>query len=115
MDKRKLEQLMIKITDAIGFGFQESIYHNALLYYLRKEYNNVKSEVNLDVIHEGVTFGSVRADIIIDNKYIIEMKTVDVIKPKNISQLKRYLFLTKIKTGFVINVNYESYQIVKIF
>ena len=58
--------------------------------------------------------GSVRADMIINNEYIIEMKSISKIGEKEINQLKRYLNIFNKSSGFLINISYKDYEIVEV-
>ena len=58
--------------------------------------------------------GSVRADMIVDNEYIIEMKSISKIGEKEINQLKRYLNIFNKSSGFLINISYKDYEIVEV-
>lgn len=114
LTKSQLTKFLTKITYSIGFGFPEKIYQNALDYELRNNLHEVKQEFNIDVVYGLVHLGQVRADLVIDNDTIIELKAVDKIKPKHENQLKRYLNVTKFPKGFLININFESFQIEEI-
>ena len=109
--EEKLNSYMNKIIETIGYGFQESIYQNALCYELRMNNHEIKNEVNFNVMYGSVELGNVRADIIVDDKYIIEMKTNLKIKPKDEIQLRKYLRLANINEGFLINIGEENYEV----
>jgi len=111
LTKEKLTEYLTKITDSIGFGLPERIYQNALDYELRNHLHEVQQEFNIDIVYGLVHLGQIRADIIVDNNTILELKAVDKIKPKHQSQLKRYLKITKISKGFLINISYNDFTI----
>lgn len=111
LTKEKLSEYLTKITDSIGFGLPEKIYQNALDYELRNNLFEVQQEYNIDVVYGLIHLGQIRADLIVNSNIIIELKAVDKIKPKHQSQLKRYLRITKIKKGFLINISYDSFVI----
>ena len=111
LTEQLLTEFITKITNSIGFGFPENIYQKALDYELRNYLFKVQQEVNIDIIYGLVYCGNIRADFIIDDKYIIEMKTVDKLKPKHRSQLERYLKTTKLSKGFLINISYNYFEI----
>jgi len=119
-----LKDKIINITKTIGFGYPENVYQKALDYELRKEGYFVQLEYNIDIVYKGVNCGSIRADMIVNNGHshfnfkdaiIIELKCVDKIKPKQRSQLQRYLKTTGLKQGFLINISYDSYEIEEMF
>ena len=108
--EKELNSHMKKIIDTIGYGFQESIYQNALCYELRSNSHKVENEVNINVMYGLIELGIVRADIIIDDEYIIEMKTNFKIKSKDEIQLKKYMKLLNKKIGFVINISEDNFE-----
>ena len=109
--EENLNKYMKKIIETIGYGFQEIIYQNALCYELRQNNHEVKNEVNFNVMYGLVELGSVRADIIVDDKYIIEMKTNLKLKQKDEIQLKKYLRLANKNEGFLINIGEDNYEV----
>lgn len=113
-----LFNMIDRITTAIGFGYQECIYRNALDYELRNYLFNVLPEQNIPVVYGLHKLGMVRADLVItnakpstDDRCIIEMRAVDKIKAKHVSQLERYMKASGIKKGFVINISYDNFEI----
>ena len=114
LTKERLTEMIESITKSLGFGLPESIYQNALDYELRNHLFSVEQEVNIDIVYGLFRVGNVRADIIVDQSIIIEMKAVDKIKPKHRSQLDRYLKFTKCAQGFLINISYDNYEIEEI-
>ena len=114
LTKTFLTDMITRITDSIGFGYPESIYQKAVDYELRNYLFKVQQEVNIDIVYGLVYCGSIRADLIVDDKYIIELKTVDKLKPKHKSQIIRYLKTMKLTKGFLINISYDSFEIEEI-
>ena len=115
LSKEFLEQMIVKITNVIGFGFPEAIYQKALDYELRNNSFSVQQEVNIDVVYGLIHLGLIRADLVVNEKYIIELKAVDKLKPKHKSQLERYLkVIGKKMNGFLINISHNSYEIEEI-
>lgn len=95
-----------KVHTTLGPGLFESIYESALLYELRQCNLRVVQQMELPVIYEDVNLGiGFRADIVIENKVIIEIKSVAAIAPVHYKQLLTYLKLTELKLGFLVNFN----------
>ena len=68
-----------------------------------------RQEVALPILYEGVTVEQAfRADIIVDNKVLIELKAVEALLPIHQAQLLTYLKLSKIRVGLLINFNVVS-------
>jgi GxxExxY protein len=110
----ELKKCIKNIISSIGYGFQESVYQNGLCYELEKLNHEVKKEVVIRVMHEGHELGTVRADIVVDDEYIIEMKVKGKIKPETEVQLDKYMRLLGKKKGFIINIGLTDYEIKEI-
>lgn len=92
----------------LGPGLLESVYETVLAHELRKMGLNVQTQVNIPFKWDQLTFGhGFRADIIIERKVIIEVKSVERLAAVHPKQLQTYLKLTKIKLGLLLNFNEE--------
>lgn len=92
-----------KVQRVLGLGFLENVYTNALAYELRKRGIPCEREYTVKVWYEGVEVGHYRADLIVDNRIIVEAKYVsNVILPHEL-QLVNYLKATGIPYGLLIN------------
>lgn len=92
----------------LGPGLLESVYETVLAHELRKMGLNVQTQVNIPFKWDQLTFGQgFRADIIIERKVIIEVKSVERLAAVHPKQLLTYLKLTKIKLGLLLNFNEE--------
>ena len=74
----------------------------------------IEREVVRDVVYEKYISGSVRADMIANKIFIIEMKSIGKIGEKEINQLKRYLNIFNKSSGFLINISYKDYEIIEV-
>ena len=98
--------LCIKIHKALGPGLLESVYEEILIYELKKIGIIVARQVGIPVHYESVKLDlGFRADLIIEDKVIIELKSVESVLPLHKKQLLTYLKLTKMKVGLLINFN----------
>jgi GxxExxY protein len=98
----------IKIHSDLGPGLLESVYEEVLSYRLKKRGFNVNRQVPTPLFYEEVRMDiGFRADIIIDNAVIIEIKSVELIAPVHFKQLLTYLKLSDITVGLLINFNEE--------
>lgn len=91
------------VFSGLGAGFSERIYHNAMKVLLKKNNIPFKSEQLVPVIFEGVEVGQVRADLVIDGKIVVELKSVRNIKDDHATQCGMYMKLLNIDSGLVIN------------
>ena len=88
--------------DAFGFGFLEAAYRRALCVELRAAGIGVEREVPYDLNHLGQWIGRYRADLIVENKLIIEVKTGQALDAHAIPQLLNYLNVTRLPLGLVL-------------
>ncbi len=96
----------IQIHKKLGPGLLESVYQNILAYELKKKGLKVDKEVPISVKWDRITFDiGFRADLIVENKVIIELKSLEEIKDIHKKQLLTYLKLTNKQVGLLINFN----------
>jgi len=88
---------------ALGPGYSESVYHNAMEVALRKKGVPYETERIIPVSYDGHNVGNVRADIIIDNKIVIEIKSVSRMTEQFRIQIRKYMELTGCKEGYLVN------------
>lgn len=102
-----LKNLCKIVSDNLGRGFSEYVYHESLCVLLRKRGVSYSKEVPIPVKFMGYTVGSVRADIILhDIELIVECKATEgVLKPSYISQLVNYMYLCNSRSGLLVNFN----------
>ena len=94
---KQVIDLCIKIHKALGPGLLESAYEDCLAYELNKKNLSFKRQESIPLVYDGVELGEgFRADIIIEDKLIIELKSVAELQPVNFSQLLTYLRLTNL-------------------
>jgi GxxExxY protein len=97
------------VHSELGPGLLESTYEACLEYELRKLGFKVEKQKSLPVIYHGVRLDAgYRIDLLIENKIIIELKSVENIIPIHEAQLLTYLKLAKIKLGLLINFNVKD-------
>ena len=95
-----------KVYNNIGPGLLESVYETALVYELRKIGLNVKSQLGLPFIYEELKMEvGFRIDIFVENKVIVEVKSVEHLAELHYKQLLSYLKLSEVKLGLLVNFN----------
>ena len=101
-------ELCLKIHRALGPGLLESVYEEVLCYELTKLELNFKRQQGIAVVYEDIKMDlGFRADIIIEDKLIVELKSVEMVAPVHYKILLTYLRLTNKKPGLLVNLNVE--------
>ncbi|HEY9220946.1 MAG TPA: GxxExxY protein [Lutibacter sp.] len=96
----------LKIHKNLGPGLLESAYEECLFYELKKYGLNVEKQKALPLVYEEVKLEiGYRIDIIVENKVIIEVKSVESLNDVHLAQVLTYLKLSDCKLGMLINFN----------
>ena len=111
----KENQIATIIVDAaytihkrFGPGLLESVYETTLAYELAKRGLQLRRQQAMPVIYEAVRMDiGFRADLVVNEKVIVEIKSIDAIAPVHRKQLLTYLRLTDKRLGLLINFNVE--------
>ena len=94
----------IAIHKTLGSGVYEIVYEVVLTHELKKHKLNVERQVPVPIEYDGIKFDEgFRADIIIDNKVILELKSVESVTKAHKKQVLTYLRLTGCKLGYLLN------------
>ena len=111
-EKDKLTELIIqsiiRVHQILGPGFLESIYRKALMIELRKQGLNVETEKEAVVYYEAEEVGRHRLDIVVEDRVIIELKTVEELSKAHYAQVRSYLKATGLKIGLLVNFAKEK-------
>ncbi len=110
MELNKLTESILaaafRVHTVLGPGLLEFVYAVALAYKLNKRGLLIATEVTIPVLYEGVDLGlAFRADIIVDGRVILELKSVQALAPIHSKQLLNYLKLTGLPAGLLLNFN----------
>jgi GxxExxY protein len=99
----------ITVHSELGPGLLESVYEKCLAFELADRGLSVTTQKEIPVRYKNLTFDcSFRADLIVDNKVLVELKSIDQLTPIHTSQVITYLKLTGLKTGLLINFNVQT-------
>ena len=100
--------LCAKIHKTLGPGLLESVYEAALVHELKKLGIFVQNQTDIPAEYDGIKLDvGFRADLIVDSKVIIELKSVENLSPVFKKQLLTYLKLSHLKLGLLVNFNVE--------
>ena len=107
---RQMIGLAMKVHRVLGCGFVETVYRNALTIELRNAGLKFETHPTISVIYEGTEVGVFQADLIVDDRLIIELKAVSALTDEHSAQLVNYLTATKIEEGLLLNFGAPSLQ-----
>lgn len=98
-----LQEITRDIWTSLGPGYSESVYHCAFEVALRNRLINYETERIVPVYYAGQNVGHVRADLIVERKAVIELKSVSKLNETYRIQTQNYLNLLGLNVGFLIN------------
>ena len=112
-----IDELCYKVIGAamsvhrhFGAGYLEEVYKNALMVELEATGLHAEREIPIPIDYKGVRVGDYRADIIVENRLILELKSVTALCSAHEAQLVNYLNATAIDDGLLINFGSTSLQ-----
>jgi GxxExxY protein len=111
--EKELTELILKsafqVHTVLGPGLLESAYEDCLIYKLRKSGLFVEKQKLIPLTFEMVEIqAGYRADLVVDNKVIIELKSIECLNDVHTAQILTYLKLSGCKVGLLINFNVKS-------
>ena len=105
---KQIVDIAYKIHTAFGPGLLESVYETVMAYELRKRGFRLRPQQGIPVIHGTIKMDlGFRAALIVENKVIVEIKSVEAVAPVHKKQVLTYLRLTDKRLGLLINFNVE--------
>jgi GxxExxY protein len=112
MDENQIGTIVVdsavRIHKSLGPGLLESVYEAVLARELEKAGLTVSRQVSVPIKFDGLIFDEgFRADIIVSDKVILELKSIEQVRPVHKKQLLTYLKLTGIKLGYLLNFGDE--------
>ncbi|HRM11608.1 MAG TPA: GxxExxY protein [Flavobacterium sp.] len=110
MTKNEISKIVfesaLKVHKVLGPGLLESAYEECLFYELKKSNLKVEKQKALPLIYEEVKLDvGYRIDMIIEDKFIVEVKSVEALTDVHLAQLLTYLRLSDCRLGLLINFN----------
>lgn len=103
---KRIIGISIGVHTSLGPGLLESAYKECLYYKLRKEGLYVKKEVAMPLVYEEVNLEcGYRLDLLVENKVVIELKSVEALNDVHLAQTLTYLKIGDYKLGLLINFN----------
>jgi len=102
---------IFEVSRTLGAGFLEKVYENALIIELRNKDLKAESQVPIKVYYKGNVVGEYFADILVQDKVILELKAVENLSKLNEAQILNYLKATGIQVGLLVNFKHPKAEI----
>ena len=99
-----------EVINELGAGFLESVYEKALLLTLKQKGLSAITQHPIKVMFKGECVGSFYADMLVEEKVIIELKAVKAIAPEHQAQVINHLKATEIEVGLLINFGHSKLE-----
>jgi GxxExxY protein len=113
----KTEQIIgaaFRVSNCLGSGFLEKVYENALAYELRKQGFRVQQQWLINVQYDSVIVGQYVADILVDDKILLEIKAIRAFDDIHVAQCMNYLKATQNSICLLINFGAPKVEIKRI-
>lgn len=111
----KIIKAFYNVYNQLGYGFLERVYENAMMIELDELGLLMKQQEPIKVIYKEQMVGDYFADIVVENKVIVELKSADAISNKHEAQLLNYLKATDMEVGLILNFGTKPQMARKIF
>ena len=102
--------IAMEIHKELGYGFLEKVYENAFTVLLNSQNIKFEQQKSIEIYFRKAMIGHYIADLVIDNKIILELKAVTQIVDVHKAQLANYLKATGIRLGIIINFGKEALE-----
>ncbi|HHT9138341.1 MAG TPA: GxxExxY protein [Candidatus Wunengus sp. YC60] len=99
----KIAGLAMQVHNKLGYGFLEKVYENALMVLFKREGIQAKQQAPITVYFEEEVVGEYYADILVEDKIILELKAVEEIIDAHRSQILNYLKATRLQLAIILN------------
>jgi GxxExxY protein len=100
----RIIKIFYKAYNKLGYGFLEKVYENAMMIELEREGIAAVAQSPINVLYDGKIIGEYFADILVENKVIVEIKAGRQLVEENEAQLLNYLKATAMEVGLLLNL-----------
>ena len=104
----KIIGLAMEVHTKLGYGFLEKVYENAMMVLLRREGIHAKQQAPITVYFVGEVVGDYYADILVEDKIILELKAIEKITDVHRAQTLNYLKATGLRLAILLNFGKEK-------
>lgn len=105
----------MKVHNTLGNGFQEVIYQRCLAIELEKASIHFNRELEQAIYYDGKEVGTRRADFVVENKVIVELKAIVALEDVHLAQAKNYVIAYDFAKGLLINFGAKSLEYKLVF
>jgi len=99
----KIIRAFYDVYNTLGYGFLEKVYENAIVIELNNLGFSVKQQQNIDVFYQKQIVGAYFADIVVNDKVLLELKAAECLREEHRAQLVNYLKATNKEIGLLLN------------
>jgi GxxExxY protein len=100
-----------RVSNQLGIGFVEKVYENAHAHEMRKDGLRVAQQYPIKVIYDGVIVGEFSADLLVEDRVLVELKAVSELTVEHMAQALNYLRATGLEACLLINFGKSRIQI----
>jgi GxxExxY protein len=93
----------MEVLNTLGHGLNEKVYENALVAELKTHGGSVQQQKRFKVLYKNVLVGEYIPDLLVDDKVIVDTKTIDSVSDAEVGQVLNYLRIAKLKLGIILN------------
>ena len=105
----------MKVHNTLGIGFQEVIYQRCLAIEMERAGLDFGREVEQTIYYEGMVVGSRRADFVVANQVVVELKALIRLEDVHIAQAKNYVVVYDFEVGLLLNFGSRSLEVKRLF
>ena len=99
----KIIKVFYRVYNRLGYGFLEKVYENAMMIEFKSEGIPAVAQSSIEVLYKNELVGEYYADILVDDKVIVEIKATRTLALEHEAQLLNYLKATEIEVGLLLN------------
>ena len=99
----KVIEIFYRVYNKLGYGFLEKVYENAMMIEFKKDGIQAVAQAAIKVLYEGEVIGEYYADVMVENKMIVEIKATKSLATEHEAQLLNYLKATNVEVGLLLN------------
>jgi GxxExxY protein len=92
-----------KVYNTLGYGFLEKVYENSMVIELVEQGFQIGQQQNITAYYKGIIVGDYVADIMVNDKIILELKAAESLRDEHVAQLMNYLKATDKEVGLLLN------------